>query len=119
LFYKGKTKESKMLSKLMAGMTAFAAVMLTSGVAAASDGSFFGTKEGAMAFAVAIGIGIAAAFGTYSQSRAASAALEGISRNPNAADKVFVPMILGLAFIESLVLFTWVLMFLLMGKIPG
>ena len=47
----------------------------------------------------------------------AAAALEGISRNPNASDKVFVPMILGLAFIESLVLFTWVLMFMMVGKL--
>jgi len=67
--------------------------------------------------AVAIGIGIAAFGGAFGQSRAASAALEGISRNPNASDKVFVPMILGLAFIESLVLFTWVLMLLMLLKL--
>jgi F-type H+-transporting ATPase subunit c len=70
-----------------------------------------------MAAAIAIGIGLAAIGGTLSQGRVAAAALEGIARNPNAADKVFVPMILGLAFIESLVLFTWVLMFLLQGKL--
>lgn len=72
---------------------------------------------GAAAIAVALGIGLAALGGTFGQSRAAAAALEGIARNPGAADKVFVPMILGLAFIESLVLFAWVLMFLLLGKI--
>ena len=72
---------------------------------------------GLMALAIAIGIGIAALGGATGQSRAVAAALEGIARNPNASDKVFVPMILGLAFIESLVLFTWVLMFLLLGKI--
>lgn len=69
----------------------------------------------AIAIAVAVGIGLAAFGGAFGQGRAVSAALEGISRNPNAADKVFVPMILGLAFIESLVLFTWVLMFLMMS----
>ncbi len=72
---------------------------------------------GLMALAIAFGIGLAAFGGALGQSRAASAALEGISRNPNASDKVFVPMILGLAFIESLVLFTWVLMFLMLGKL--
>ena len=80
------------------------------GGASKGDGAF-------MAAAVASGIGLAAIGGTFSQAKVGSAALEGIARNPNAADKVFVPMILGLAFIESLVLFTWVLMFLLLGKI--
>ncbi|MEO1481876.1 MAG: ATP synthase F0 subunit C [Myxococcota bacterium] len=100
---------------------AFLAVMLTSALAFAEggDGSGGGGGVGYMAMAVALGIGIAAAGGAYGQSRAAAAALEGIARNPNASDKVFVPMILGLAFIESLVLFTWVLMFLLNNKIPG
>ena len=75
--------------------------------------------QGMMALGIAIGIGVAALGGALGQSKAAAAALEGISRNPNAADKVFVPMILGLAFIESLVLFTWVLMFLMQNKVAG
>ncbi len=62
-------------------------------------------------------IGIAALGGTLGQSRAASAALEGISRNPGAAARIQTPMILGLALIESLVLFAWVIAFLLLGKI--
>ena len=76
-----------------------------------------GTHIGLLALAVAIGIGIAALGAALGQSRAVAAALEGISRNPAAADKVFVPMLLGLVFMESLVLFTWILMFMLIGKI--
>ena len=72
---------------------------------------------GFAAMAIALGIGLAAFGGAMGQSRAVAAALEGIARNPQAADKVFVPMILGLSFIESLVLFAWVLMFMLLGKI--
>ena len=72
---------------------------------------------GLAALAIALGIGLAAFGGTMGQSRAISAALEGIARNPNSADKIFVPMILGLALIESLVLLTWVLMFQMLGKI--
>ena len=64
-------------------------------------------------------IGIAALGGTMGQSRAAAAALEGISRNPGAAARIQTPMILGLALIESLVLFAWVIAFLLLGKIVG
>jgi F-type H+-transporting ATPase subunit c len=108
------------MTKLFSSVAAFAAVLMTAGVAAAEEAGVNVLAQehgGLMAIAVAIGIGIAAFGGAFGQGRAASAALEGISRNPNASDKVFVPMILGLAFIESLVLFTWVLMFLLLGKL--
>ena len=54
-----------------------------------------------------LGIGIAAFGGALGQGRTASAALEGIARNPNATDKLFVPMILGLVLIESLVITPW------------
>lgn len=105
------------IQKLFTTLSTFAAAMLTSGIAFAAEGVASKGDGAAMAAAVAIGIGLAAVGGTLSQGRVGSAALEGIARNPNAADKVFVPMILGLAFIESLVLFTWVLMFLMLGKI--
>lgn len=62
-------------------------------------------------------IGIAALGGTLGQSRAVSSALEGISRNPGAAARIQTPMILGLALIESLVLFAFVVAFLLWQKI--
>ena len=105
------------MQKLFTALTAFSAVIMTSGIAFASEGVASKGDGAWMAAAIAIGIGLAAIGGTLSQGRVAAAALEGIARNPNAADKVFVPMILGLAFIESLVLFTWVLMFLLQGKL--
>ena len=44
-------------------------------------------------------------------------AVEGISRNPQASNKIFTPMILGLALIESLVIYGLVIAFLLYGKI--
>ncbi|HET6343596.1 MAG TPA: ATP synthase F0 subunit C [Myxococcota bacterium] len=106
------------MKKALQSLMAFVAVWGVSAVAMAQEGAAAPHAGGGMmAVAIAIGIGIAALGGALGQSRAAAAALEGISRNPNASDKVFVPMILGLAFIESLVLFTWVLMFLLLNKI--
>ena len=57
-------------------------------------------------FAFFIAVGLAALGGTTGQAKAATAALEGIARNPNAADKVFTPMLLSFAFMESLVIFT-------------
>lgn len=59
-------------------------------------------KACAFFFAVAF----AAYSGTTAQSKAAAAALEGIARNPAAADKIMTPMILALALMESLVIFT-------------
>jgi F-type H+-transporting ATPase subunit c len=61
------------------------------------------TSGFAMAFAVAL-----AALG---QGRVASAACEGLARNPAARAGIQLAMILGLAFIESLVLFTLVVIF--------
>jgi F-type H+-transporting ATPase subunit c len=54
--------------------------------------------------------------GTYAQGKAASVALEGIARNPAAADKLQTPMILALALIESLVLFGFGIAFLILQK---
>ena len=52
---------------------------------------------------IAIGVGVLG--GGLGQGRAAAAALEGISRNPGAAPRIQTPMILGLALIESLVIY--------------
>lgn len=62
-------------------------------------------------------IGLAVLGGTMGQGRAASAALEGISRNPGAAPRIQTPMILGLALIESLVLFAFVIAYFLQAKV--
>src|SRR5882762_1685986 len=61
------------------------------------------TSGFAMAFAAAL-----AALG---QSRVASAACEGLARNPAARPGIQLALILGLAFIESLVLFTFLIIF--------
>jgi F-type H+-transporting ATPase subunit c len=55
-----------------------------------------------------LGLGLAALGGALGQGKTAASALEGIARNPAAADKVFTPMIIGLALIESLVLYAFV-----------
>ena len=49
--------------------------------------------------------------------RAAAAALEGIARNPQASGKLFTPMIIGLALIESLVIYALVIAFILSGNV--
>jgi F-type H+-transporting ATPase subunit c len=70
-----------------------------------------------LAIGAGIAIGVAAHGGGMGQGRAVSAALEGIARNPSASDKIFTPMIIGLALIESLVIYGLVIAFILQGKI--
>ena len=65
-------------------------------------------------FAIGIIMGLAALGGTTAQGRAISAGLESIGRNPSAAGKIQTPMMVGLAFIESLVILSFVICFLLL-----
>jgi len=73
--------------------------------------------NGIIALAAALTIGLAALGGTMAQGKAASSALEGIARNPEAAGKILTPMILGMALIESLVILGFVIAFMIQGKI--
>lgn len=74
---------------------------------------------GLMALGVAIGLPIAVIGGGLGQGRAAAAALEGMARQPEAMGRIQTGMILALAFIESLVIFTFVFLFLMKGSIPA
>ena len=109
-----------MLRKILLGGYTFVITMFVSVVSfAESAGGASGDAGTGTALALAAGFGIAlAAFGgALGQGRAASAALEGIARNPGASDKIFVPMIIALALIESLVIYALVISFMLLGKI--
>ncbi len=82
------------------------------GGAAAAGGNF----RTFIALAAGFGIAIASFGGALGQARAIAAGLEGIARNPSAQNKIFIPMIVGLALIESLVIYTLVIAFILVGK---
>ncbi len=51
------------------------------------------------------GMAIASAVAAFAQSRAISAALDGMARQPNAAGRIQTAMIIGLALIESLAIY--------------
>lgn len=51
-------------------------------------------------------VGVAALGCALGQGKIVSAALEGIARNPGASGQIFTPMILGVVFVETLLLFT-------------
>ena len=63
-------------------------------------------------FSLAIAAGLAA----LGQGKIAAAACEGIARNPAARAGIQIAMILGLAFVESLVLFTLMIVFVKVVK---
>ena len=90
------------------------AEVVEEGVAAPVMG---GTAVAWIAVAAGFSIAIASFGGAIGQGKVAATAMEGISRNPDAASKVMTPMIIALALIESLVIYALVIAFLLQGKI--
>ncbi|AWV91455.1 ATP synthase F0 subunit C [Bradymonas sediminis] len=113
-----------MLSKnqVIAFVSTFAVIALTSSTAFAQDAAASAniySMFSMMAIAAGFGIGLAAFGGALAQAKAAAAALEGIARNPGAADKLFTPLILGLALIESLVIYAFVITILITLQIDA
>jgi len=86
------------------------------GAAAAGGGEGF-MKFFAIAIGAGLAIGLSAIGGGLGQGKAVAAALEGIARNPGAAGKIVTPMIIGLAMIESLVIYGLVVALILVFKI--
>ena len=92
-------------------ITMIAGVLLT-GTAFAQEGAHAVATSGGLdlvGFGAALGLGIAAMGGAIGQGKTAAAALEGISRNPAASGKITTPMIIGLALIESLVIYALII----------
>jgi F-type H+-transporting ATPase subunit c len=80
----------------------------------ASKFAFFGT----VAAASAIGIGIAALGTGIGMGLGIGRAVEGIARNPEASGKIMTTMIVGLALIESLAIYTLVVVLILLYAKP-
>lgn len=59
-----------------------------------------------------LGMALAAGLCGLGQGRATASSSEALARNPGARPGIFLFLILGLAFIESLALFTFVIIFL-------
>ena len=84
--------------------------------AAAAEGLPANVKM-AIAIAAGLGIAIAAFGGALGQGRGVASALDGIARNPAASGKITTPMIIGLAMIESLVIYSLLISLMLVGKL--
>jgi F-type H+-transporting ATPase subunit c len=98
-------------------LLAVLAVCTTASPVLAAEGAAAGAAGGLIALGAGIGMGLAAFGVGLGQGRATAAAMESIGRNPNSADRLFTPFILGLALMEALALYTLVIAFILQGKI--
>lgn len=102
-------RQLRMAFFALVGVLMAAAPTLAQAGAVAADNESTVAKYGKIA--AAFGFAIAAALGAIGQSRIAAAAAEGVARNPGAGARIQTMMILGLVFIETLVLFTLLIVF--------
>ena len=94
-----------LMSFMMLLLTVASALAQDTHAATGSSSWFFPNDA---AFAVAI----AALGGALGDGKAIAAACEGTARNPGAGGRIFTMLILGLALIETLVLFTFLTLFI-------
>ena len=85
------------LKRMLAAAITFASTMMLFVSSAFAEGGAPDNADswkGQLALAIGLGLGLAAVGGAMGQGKAASAALEGIGRNPAAADKLFRALLL-------------------------
>ncbi len=97
-------------------LAAVAATTVAAVPAFAQEHAASGGAAGLIGVGVGLTLGLSALGGTLGQGKAVAAAMEGISRNPSAQPKMFIPLILGLALMESLVVLSWLIAGQLVGK---
>jgi F-type H+-transporting ATPase subunit c len=110
---------NKVKTFLMVTAGAVVATFGSTGVALAEDaagGGGGGYGIGAIAFSAALAISLSAFGAALGQGRAVAAAMESIGRNPNCADRIQTPMIIGLALMEALAIYGLIIAFILTGK---
>lgn len=70
-----------------------------------------------LALAAPLGLGLAAVGSAYGICRAVGSAMEAMGRQPEAAGKIQVAMIIGAAFIEALTIYALIAFIMAMGKL--
>jgi F-type H+-transporting ATPase subunit c len=93
-------------------LAAVSLLTMASPVFAQEGGAGGGVTGSVTAVGAAVGMAIASGLCGLGQGKAVASAAEAVARNPGAAATIQTLMVLGLAFIESLALFTLVIIFL-------
>lgn len=101
--------KSKVIGLMAAVMGLLYAMPLLAAPAAAGA---TGSSNDWVPIGAGIGMAIASGLCGLGQGRAAAGACEGVARNPGARPGIFLFLILGLIFIESLALYTFVIIFI-------
>lgn len=102
----------KQLTKWIPAVAVAALFVATPAFAADADPQLW---RGYVGIGFGLALGLAVIGGTLGQGMAASAAFQSIARNPAAAGKLNAPFFVGMALIESLVLFAWIMVLLVSG----
>ncbi len=98
------------MRKLTFLLLVFAILMIASPVYA--QGGTPATSNWSVPIGIGLGMGLAAGLAGLGQGKVAGAVAEALARNPGARPGIQTALFIGLAFIESLVLFTFVLLLL-------
>jgi len=106
------------MKKLAVVLMLLAVVALLAPAAFAQEAGAKGGSghTGLLAIAAGLGMGLAAFGGAFGQGRGSAAACEGMARNPGAGGAIRAAMILGLVFVETLSLLTFVIAIVLYLK---
>jgi F-type H+-transporting ATPase subunit c len=102
------------MRKVTIGIFALLAIM-TMTMPAYAQGGTAAAPVNLVPIAAGFGIAIAAGLAGIGQGKVGAAACGAMARNPGARPGIQLALILGLAFIESLVLFTLVIIFAKVG----
>jgi F-type H+-transporting ATPase subunit c len=103
------------LNKLMTLVPAMVLLLLVSDVAFAQEAA--SNSKGLVGLGAGLAIGLAALGGGLAQGNAAKGMYESVARNPQAAGQLTAPFYVGMALIESLVIYALLIAFMLQGKI--
>ncbi len=72
-----------------------------------------------LAVITTVPIGLGAVVAALSMRRISVSAVEGMTRQPDVAPQLVTAMLIGMALIEALCIYTLVVSLMLAGKIPG
>ncbi len=107
------------------GLIGFMAIVLAPALGFASDGAAIAGGEGRyagffsyIALGCVVGLGLAAGGAGIGMGNAVSGAVNAMARNPGFYGRIFTNMLIGLALIESLVIYTLVVVLILLYANP-
>ena len=105
-----------MLKRILPAGAVTALALLLPNLAVAQGTAASGGGAGWGHLSAAIVLGIAAAAGAISQGKTAVAACDGMARNPGASGQIRAMAFLGLVLIESLVIYSLIIAFVVQSK---